>query len=45
VGLIHWAVAGPGGVEARHRVFLGNRVIIREWSVNAALDLLRRGLM
>jgi nicotinamide-nucleotide amidase len=45
VGLVHWAVAGPGGVEARHRVFLGNRAIIREWSVNAALDLLRRGLM
>jgi nicotinamide-nucleotide amidase len=45
VGLVHWAVAGPGGVEARHRVFLGDRAIIREWSVNAALDLLRRGLM
>ncbi len=44
VGLVHWAVAGPGGVEARHRVFLGDRAIIREWSVNAALDLLRRGL-
>ena len=45
VGLVHWAVAGPGGVGARHRVFLGDRAIIREWSVNAALDLLRRGLM
>jgi len=44
VGLVHWAVAGPGGVEARHRVFLGDRAIIREWSVNAALDLLRREL-
>jgi len=44
VGLVHWAVAGPEGVEARRRVFLGDRAIIREWSVNAALDLLRRGL-
>lgn len=42
VGLVHWAVAGPGGTEARHRVFPGNRAIIREWSANAALDLLRR---
>jgi len=45
VGLVHWAVAGPGGVEARHRVFLGDRAIVREWSLNAALDLLRRELM
>lgn len=44
VGLVHWAVAGATGVEARHRVFLGNRAIIRGWSVNAALDLLRRCL-
>lgn len=42
VGLVHWAVAGPGGTEALHRVFPGNRAIIREWSANAALDLLRR---
>ena len=45
VGLVHWAVAGPNGVEARHRVFLGHRSIIRRWSVNAALDLLRRCLI
>ena len=45
VGLVHWAVAGPEGVEARHRVFLGDRAIVREWSLNAALDLLRRELM
>jgi nicotinamide-nucleotide amidase len=42
VGLVHWAVAGPGGVTARQRVFLGNRSIVRAWSVNAVLDLLRR---
>ena len=45
VGLVHWAVAGPDGTEARHRVFLGDRPIIRQWSVNAALDLLRRCLL
>jgi len=45
VGLVHWAAAGPGGVQARHRVFLGDRAIVREWSLNAALDLLRRKLM
>lgn len=44
VGLVHWAVAGPNRVEARHRVFFGNRSIIRRWSVNSALDLLRRSL-
>jgi len=45
VGLVHWAVAGPDGISARHRVFLGDRTIIREWSGNAVLDLLRRRLI
>ena len=45
VGLVHWAVAGPKGVWAKSRVFLGDRTIVREWSLNAALDLLRRRLM
>ncbi|MCG6950290.1 MAG: CinA family nicotinamide mononucleotide deamidase-related protein [Acidobacteria bacterium] len=45
VGLVHWAVAGPNGVTARHRVFMGNRSIVREWSLNAALDHLRRCLL
>ena len=44
VGLVHWAVAGPHEVSAGHRVSLGNRSIVREWSMNAALDLLRRRL-
>jgi nicotinamide-nucleotide amidase len=44
VGLVHWAVSGPGGVWAQNRVFLGNRTIVRVWSLNAALDLLRRRL-
>ena len=42
VGLVHFAVAGPREVMARHRVFLGDRSIVREWSMNAVLDLLRR---
>jgi nicotinamide-nucleotide amidase len=45
VGLVHWAVAGPSGVTAMQRVFLGDRAIVREWSLNAALDLLRRRLL
>jgi len=45
VGLVHWAVAGPDGVSAKHHVFLGDRSIVREWSLNATLDLLRRRLL
>ncbi|HSN56588.1 MAG TPA: CinA family nicotinamide mononucleotide deamidase-related protein [Candidatus Sulfomarinibacteraceae bacterium] len=42
VGLVHWAVAGPKGTRAEHRVFRGDRGVVREWSLNSALDLLRR---
>lgn len=42
VGLVYWAVAGPDGVWAQHRVFPGTRSVVREWSLNSALDLLRR---
>jgi nicotinamide-nucleotide amidase len=42
VGLVHWAVAGPDGDWAEHRVFPGTRPVVREWSLNSALDLLRR---
>ncbi|RLE22257.1 MAG: competence/damage-inducible protein A [Acidobacteria bacterium] len=45
VGLVHWAVAGPEGVVARHHIFPGDRDIVREWSVNVVLDLLRRQLI
>jgi len=45
VGLVHWAVAGPDGVSAKHHVFLGDRPIVRVWSLNATLDLLRRRLL
>jgi len=44
VGLVHWAVAGPDGVDARSAVFPGDRTAVRRWSVNSALDLLRRRL-
>ncbi len=42
VGLVHWAVAGPGGTVARHRIFPGDRQYVRQATVNMALDLLRR---
>lgn len=42
VGLVHWAVAGPTGVWADQRVFRGDRSVVREWSLNSSLDLLRR---
>ena len=42
VGLVYWAVAGPGGVWAEDRVFPGDRTVVREWSLNSSLDLLRR---
>ena len=44
VGLVHWAVAGPAGVVADHRVFGGDRPSVRLWSAHVALDLLRRQL-
>jgi len=42
VGLVHWAVGHPGGVETRDRVFVGDRGRIQRMAAFAALDLLRR---
>lgn len=44
VGLVYWALAGPRAVVNSHRVFPGNREVIRRWSTNSVLDLLRRQL-
>lgn len=44
VGLVHWAVAHPGGTVVEHRVFPGDRVQIQQQAAAAALDLLRRTL-
>jgi nicotinamide-nucleotide amidase len=44
VGLVHWAVAGRDGVWADHHVFSGDRDVVRTWSMNSVLDLLRRRL-
>ncbi len=42
VGLVYWSVAGPDGAAVEHRVFPGDRRVVREWSFNSSLDLLRR---
>ncbi len=42
VGLIHWAVAHPGGTVLRERVFPGSRNEIQISAAYAALDQLRR---
>ena len=45
VGLVHWAVAGPGEVWHGVRVFPGPRSVVRHFSATMALDLLRRRLL
>ncbi len=42
VGTVHWAVSGGGKVWHGVARFPGNRTVVRQWSVNAALDSLRR---
>jgi nicotinamide-nucleotide amidase len=42
VGLVYWAVAHPGGVVVRERVFYGDRNEIQIHAAHAALDLVRR---
>ena len=42
VGLVHWAVAHPGGVISKERVFYGDRAEIQLHAAYAALDTLRR---
>ena len=45
VGTVHVAAATPDGVHQRHLRLFGNRAQIRERSVTAALELLRRRLL
>ena len=44
VGTVHLAAATPAGLVHSHRCFNGNREMVREFSGNFALDLLRRAL-
>jgi nicotinamide-nucleotide amidase len=41
VGLVWFAVAGPGGTDARSRRFPGDRETVRRFSANVALHLIR----
>lgn len=45
VGTVWLGLAGPRGVESKLCRFSGERGMIREWSAQYALDLLRRELM
>ncbi|MCP4897506.1 MAG: CinA family nicotinamide mononucleotide deamidase-related protein [bacterium] len=42
VGTVHWAVSGSERTWHGVARFPGNRSVVRQWSVNAALDSLRR---
>lgn len=44
VGTVWFGVASAAGSHARVRRFPGNRDAVRQWSVNQALELLRRSL-
>jgi len=44
VGLVWWALADAKGTVARTRRFPGDRDLIRRWTAQYALDLLRRRL-
>jgi nicotinamide-nucleotide amidase len=45
VGTVHIAVATPRGARHTQHRFSGNREMVREFSANFALDLLRRALV
>jgi nicotinamide-nucleotide amidase len=45
VGLVHIALCDPQGCDAVERTFRGDRIRIREWAAQQALDLVRRRLM
>jgi nicotinamide-nucleotide amidase len=41
LGLVYYAVAHPGGVEVRHRVFPGDRPRVQRFAAYAAMQLIR----
>lgn len=45
VGTIHLAVAGPNGHKHRHLLWQGPRTIVKWYSTQQALDLLRRSIL
>jgi nicotinamide-nucleotide amidase len=45
VGTIHLAVAGPNGHKHRHLLWQGPRTIVKWYSTQQALDLLRRSVL
>jgi len=45
VGLVFTALAWPGGTEVHKNLFLGNRELIKQQSVQKALDMVRRHLL
>ncbi len=45
VGTIHLAVAGPSGHKHRHLLWQGPRAIVKWYSTQQALDLLRRNIL
>jgi nicotinamide-nucleotide amidase len=44
VGLVHWALASAGSIEAHQRVFPGSRADVRRRAAFAGFDSLRRAL-
>lgn len=45
VGLVYMAAAGPGGLVSERHQFRGDRQMVKYRSSQAALDLLRRGIL
>ena len=45
VGLVYVAIAGSAGTRVRKNLFPGGRELVRQQSTQAALEMLRRGLL
>jgi nicotinamide-nucleotide amidase len=44
VGLVHWALASAAGTDAKDRVFVGDRQVVRRRAVFSGFDSVRRAL-